>query len=67
MKLAIVILNWNGKELLEKFVPSVIKNATDAEIYLADNASTDDSIAYIKLAFPSSFSIVSKILPLQYG
>tara|TARA_R110000868_G_scaffold391920_2_gene662347 strand:- start:1869 stop:2858 length:990 start_codon:yes stop_codon:yes gene_type:complete len=60
LKLAIVILNWNGKELLEKFVPSVIKNATDAEIYLADNASTDDSIAYIKLAFPSIKIIQNK-------
>ncbi|MGC1203309.1 MAG: glycosyltransferase family 2 protein [Flavobacteriaceae bacterium] len=60
MKLAIVILNWNGKELLEKFVPSVIKNATGAEIYLADNASTDDSIAYIKLAFPSIKIIQNK-------
>ena len=53
MKLAIVILNWNGKELLKKFVPSVVKNSTEAEIYLADNASTDGSITYIKSNFPS--------------
>jgi GT2 family glycosyltransferase len=52
MKLAIVILNWNGKELLEKFMPSVIKNSTEADIYIADNASTDDSVTYIKSTFP---------------
>lgn len=60
MKLAIVILNWNGKELLEKFMPSVIKYSTGAEIYLADNASTDDSISYIKSAFPSIKIIQNK-------
>lgn len=60
MKLAIVILNWNGKELLEKFVPSVIKNSTDAEIYLADNDSTDDSISYVKSVFPSIKIIQNK-------
>lgn len=60
MKLAIVILNWNGKELLKKFVPSVIKNSTEAEIYLADNASTDGSITYIKSTFPSIKIIQNK-------
>ncbi|MEO8934668.1 MAG: glycosyltransferase family 2 protein, partial [Xanthomarina sp.] len=40
MKIAIVILNWNGKALLEKFLPSVIKHSENATIYVADNAST---------------------------
>ncbi|SDR83267.1 hypothetical protein SAMN05216503_1089 [Polaribacter sp. KT25b] len=54
MKTAIVILNWNGKKLLEQFLPSIVKFSSDeAEIYVADNASDDDSISYIKNAFPS--------------
>ncbi|WP_147676828.1 glycosyltransferase family 2 protein [Algibacter pacificus] len=53
MKLAIVILNWNGKALLEQFLPSVIENSKDAEIYVADNASTDDSVTFVKTHFPS--------------
>ncbi|TYA57325.1 glycosyltransferase family 2 protein [Formosa maritima] len=52
MKIAIVILNWNGKELLKQFLPSVIKYSQDATIYVADNASTDDSVAFIKKSFP---------------
>ncbi|MBN8703083.1 MAG: glycosyltransferase family 2 protein [Bacteroidetes bacterium] len=53
MKVAIVILNWNGKALLEKFLPSVItNNCSYATIYVADNASTDDSISFLKTNFP---------------
>ena len=52
-KIAIVILNWNGKDLLEKFLPSVITHSEDAVIYVADNASTDDSIAFLKSNFPT--------------
>ncbi|WP_178988058.1 glycosyltransferase family 2 protein [Winogradskyella schleiferi] len=50
--LAVVILNWNGKSLLEKFLPSVLKYSKDAGIYLADNASSDDSIAFVSKHFP---------------
>jgi len=54
LKIAIVILNWNGKKLLEKFLPSVVSfSSQQAEIYVADNASTDNSIAYVKTFFPS--------------
>ena len=53
MKLAIVILNWNGKALLERFLPSVIDSSKDAQIYVADNASTDDSIGFLKTNFPT--------------
>ena len=52
MKIAIVILNWNGKALLEQFLPSIIKHSEGADIYLADNASTDDSVSYSKQYFP---------------
>lgn len=52
MKLAVTILNWNGRKLLEEFLPSVIQNTPSAEIYVIDNASTDDSIQYIKQYYP---------------
>ncbi|WP_372793523.1 glycosyltransferase family 2 protein [Lutibacter sp.] len=55
MKIAIVILNWNGKQLLEKFVPSIVKysNLPNVEIVLADNASTDDSVNFIQENYPN--------------
>ena len=51
---AVVILNWNGKNFLEKFLPSVM--ASDYEnltIIVADNASTDDSVYFLKTYYPS--------------
>ena len=53
MKIAVVILNWNGKQLLEQFLPSVITYSQIAEIYVADNASTDNSVSFVKTHFPS--------------
>jgi GT2 family glycosyltransferase len=53
MNIAVVILNWNGKKLLEQFLPEVIKHSNQATIYLADNASTDDSVAFVRQAFPT--------------
>lgn len=54
MKTAIVILNWNGKKLLEQFLPSVVQFSSEqAEVYVADNASTDGSIEFIKENFPT--------------
>ena len=54
MKIAIVILNWNGKKLLEQFLPSVVNfSLQEATIYIADNASTDSSIRYVKEFFPA--------------
>jgi GT2 family glycosyltransferase len=54
-KTAVVILNWNGKKFLEKFLGEVIDNTTapDTEVIVADNDSTDDSLAYIEEHFPS--------------
>jgi len=50
---AIVILNWNGKKLLEQFLPSIVNFSSElAEIYVADNASTDSSIGFIKEYYP---------------
>ncbi|MGB5989789.1 MAG: glycosyltransferase family 2 protein [Marinifilaceae bacterium] len=53
-KVAVVILNWNGRDLLERYLPSVCKNTNNklARIYVADNASTDDSVAFVKETYP---------------
>ena len=51
--IAVVILNWNGRQWLEKFLPTVIEKSSMANIYIADNASTDDSISLIENNFPS--------------
>lgn len=52
MKTAVVILNWNGKNLLQKFLPSVLTYSEGATVYVADNASTDDSITFLKINYP---------------
>ena len=53
MKVAVVILNWNGAKLLQQFLPSLLRYSPEATIFVADNASTDDSIAVLKNYFPS--------------
>lgn len=52
-KLAIVILNWNGKKWLEKFLPNVVEHSQNAEFYVIDNGSTDDSNDFLQTNFPS--------------
>ncbi|UJH67456.1 glycosyltransferase family 2 protein [Allomuricauda sp. SCSIO 65647] len=52
MKIAIIILNWNGATLLEKYLPSVVEFSTGASIYVIDNASTDGSIAFLQKEYP---------------
>lgn len=59
MKLAIVILNWNGKALLEQFLPGVISHSPEADVYVLDNASTDDSVAYLNQHFPDIKVIIN--------
>ncbi|MDH6309762.1 GT2 family glycosyltransferase [Dysgonomonas sp. PFB1-18] len=65
-KVAVVILNWNGKELLEEFLPSVLQYTThpDVEIVVADNGSTDDSLLFLENTYPPVTRIV---LPQNYG
>ncbi len=53
MKIAVVILNWNGQKLLEQFLPSIVKYSQEATIYVADNASTDNSISFLKTYYPN--------------
>ncbi len=64
MGTAIVILNWNGKHWLEKFLPGVIANSPTAEIIVADNASTDGSLKILASEFPSVRTIA---LEKNYG
>jgi GT2 family glycosyltransferase len=53
LKTAVVILNWNGKKFLEKFLPGVIQHSADvADIIIADNDSSDDSLAYLEKNHP---------------
>lgn len=66
-KVAIVILNWNGAEMLRRFLPSVIacsQAEEGVEIYVADNASTDESCSVVEKEFPSVRLIR---LELNYG
>ena len=60
MKIAVVILNWNGKELLERFLPSILSFSEGAHIYVADNASTDDSVSYVMKHFSKVTIIQNK-------
>ncbi len=54
IKVAVVILNWNGKTYLDKFLPSVVEYSSidGSEIWVADNGSTDGSVEFIKGNFP---------------
>ena len=55
VKIAVVILNWNGKGFLEKFLPNIIKYShDDAEVIIADNASEDDSVPFLEKEFPGT-------------
>lgn len=51
-KVAVVILNWNGAKFLRKFLPSLLKHSSKAEIVVADNASADDSLVVLEKEFP---------------
>lgn len=47
-KIAVVILNWNGKSFLERFLPVLLERTPSAEIIIADNASADDSVSFLR-------------------
>ena len=50
---AVVVLNWNGINWLKKFLPILIEKSKDVNIYIADNASTDNSVEYVNDNFPN--------------
>jgi len=58
-KVAVVILNWNGRSFLEKFLPVVIKFSHGAQIIVADNQSSDDSVVFLKQYFPEVSVIIN--------
>ena len=55
MKVSVVILNWNGCAMLRTFLPSVIRysESEEVEVCVADNGSTDASVAMLRREFPS--------------
>ena len=58
-KVAIVILNWNGAKMLHQYLPTVLNYSRDeATVYVADNASTDDSLDLLHRDFPECKTIV---------
>ncbi|SFF99958.1 glycosyltransferase family 2 protein [Prevotella sp. KH2C16] len=65
MKVAIVILNWNGQKMLARYFANVLEYSRDeATVIVADNASTDDSMNFLKEQFPQLQTI---ILDKNYG
>ena len=65
-KIAIVILNWNGKDFLKEYLPSVIEHSKleGVKVIVADNGSTDDSVSFMKRRFPDTQII---LLDKNYG
>ena len=63
-KVTVAILNYNGEEMLGRFLPSVLQNSPGARIVVADNASTDGSVAFMKEYFPGVGLI---LLDRNYG
>ena len=58
-KVAIVILNWNGARMMAQYMPTVLNYSRDeATVYVADNASTDDSLDLLRRDFPECRLIV---------
>ena len=53
MKVAVVILNYNGAEHLRHFLPSVVQNTVAADVVVADNGSTDESLQLLESEFAS--------------
>ncbi|HUZ57887.1 MAG TPA: glycosyltransferase family 2 protein [Hanamia sp.] len=59
---AVVILNWNGKYFLEKFLPSVMASTYEnLSVIVADNASSDDSVAFLKKNYPQINTIINPV------
>lgn len=65
-KLAVIILNWNGRKLLERFIPDAAANTIgeEADLFVADNGSTDDSLEWLRTNHPGV-----KVIPFpeNYG
>lgn len=64
MKLSIVILNWNGVGMMQRFLPGIVKHSSGAEVVVADNASTDTSLQWLGESMPEVRTVV---LDRNYG
>lgn len=66
MKCNVIILNWNGAEMLRRYLPSVVAHTAlpDVEVIVADNGSTDNSLEVLRREFPTVKTIV---LDKNYG
>ncbi len=51
-RIAIVILNWNGADMMRRFLPSVVANSPEADVIVIDNGSTDASLQYLRDEMP---------------
>src|SRR5450755_3293036 len=52
-KVSVVIINYNGRKYLEQFLPSILASTySDMELIVADNASTDDSLEFLRSTYP---------------
>ena len=52
---SVVILNYNGQKLMQQYLPTVIANSGKAEIVVADNGSTDNSVEWLKTTYPNLY------------
>lgn len=64
MKIGIVIINWNGLNLLRKYLKSIIDNSDNSTVYVIDNNSSDESVFYLRQNF-KEVEIIS--LDKNYG
>ena len=64
MKCSVIILNWNGAEMLRTYLTSVVANTADADVIVADNGSTDNSLDVLAHEFPTVKTI---LLDRNYG
>ncbi|MCF0198807.1 MAG: glycosyltransferase family 2 protein, partial [Bacteroidaceae bacterium] len=63
-KIAIVILNWNGADMMRRFLPDVVKFSPADSVVVADNGSTDDSLSWLSATLPAVRQVV---LGANYG
>ncbi|OYT15594.1 MAG: dTDP-Rha--alpha-D-GlcNAc-pyrophosphate polyprenol alpha-3-L-rhamnosyltransferase [Bacteroidetes bacterium 4572_77] len=60
-KVAVVILNWNGRKFLEQFLPSVVNHLPDyAQLFVADNNSSDDSVSFLQEKYPAVKVVINQ-------
>ncbi|MCQ2197708.1 MAG: glycosyltransferase family 2 protein [Bacteroidaceae bacterium] len=57
-RISVVILNWNGVDMLKRFLPGVVKCSPEAEVVVADNASTDGSLGWLSKEMPEVRQVV---------